>query len=208
MNIYDIPFFPFALNGKITFFQRTLCRLTVHFHCIAQFFAIGITVQIARYDLSLHPTRNPDFHRKIGNSAGSHGHLYIPVPGIRGGLFQSYFLPGDFEGRFVGHKQIDINFLIFHSINISRNRRNKTAGIRRATGTSEPGRTLMLADRFQRIGIKESPTVQRNPRQYAIIKGTFEYIVIFGISFQQKQAIIPIHITDSGTSLTIGRHVG
>ncbi len=66
----------------------------------------------------------------------------------------------------------------------------------------------MLAHTFERVGIEEAAAIESYTGDETIIKRTFEYVIIFGVTVEEEETVVDIHVADSSTSLAICRHIG
>ena len=159
MHFHLVALLPSAFYREITVLQSAFHRLAVHFHTVSQTLAVAVTVQIARYDLSAHPTGDTDFQGKHTGFVLLHTHGHVAIPRITGLLLQNNTLLVHLKVGFVGHEQVDIYVLVLHGIYITGQGRDETANVGRTTGATEPRLALMLPPALQRIGIEETAAV-------------------------------------------------
>ena len=92
-------------------------------------------------------------------------------------------------------------------VNITGQRGQKPHDIHRTAGAIEPGTAFVASIGFQRIGIEKLAAVHSHARQKAIVQGSFQHIDIFRIAVQQKQAMVPEHISDGGAGFIISLQI-
>ena len=160
MYFHLITLFPTAVDAEITIFQFILYGFSVYFHCVFQTLAVTIGIQVTGDYLTPNPSGNTDFQVELSGVILVDADGNVTVPRVFGGLLDRNSFATHFQVGSVGHEEVDVNVLILHSVDISRQGRDETADVGWAAGTTEPGLALMLSHTFQRVGVEETATVQ------------------------------------------------
>ena len=168
-----------VLDREITLvgIEVSLHSLAVYGYAISRLLGIAILVKVARHHLVANPSRNTDQEVGILYAALLHSNLDIAVPRILGSLLQNHILAIHLDGRCIAGKEIHIDIVVLHAIEITRNGRDETAQVTWAAGTSEPrlaggvaiGIELILAIARQWVWIEESATIHAHTRDDTII---------------------------------------
>ena len=129
-----------VLDREITLvdIEISLYSLAVYGYCVSRLLCIAILVKVARYYLVANPSRYTDQEVGILHTALLHSNLDIAIPRILGSLLQNYILAIHLDGRCIAGKEIHVDIVILHAIEITRNRRDEAAQITWAAGTSKP----------------------------------------------------------------------
>ena len=129
-----------VLDREITLvgIEVSLYSLAVYGYAISRLLGIAILVKIARHHLVANPSRNTDQEVGILYAALLHSNLDIAVPRILGSLLQNHILTIYLDGRCIAGKEIHIDIVVLHAIEITWNRRDEAAQVTWAAGTSKP----------------------------------------------------------------------
>ena len=113
---------PDILHRQITLVgsQISLHSLAVHTHAISRLLGITILIKVARNHLIANPSRNA--HQQIGtfHTTLLYQNLDIAIPRILSSLLQHHFLAHHLDGRSISGKEIHIDILVLHAIEITR----------------------------------------------------------------------------------------
>ena len=139
MDADDIAFLD-VLDREITLVGIEVSRhsLAVYGYAISRLLGIAILVKIARHHLVANPSRNTDQEVGFLYATLLHSNLDIAVPRILGSLLQNHILAIHLDGRCIADKEVNVNVVILHAIEITWNRRDEAAQVTRAAGTSKP----------------------------------------------------------------------
>jgi len=168
-----------VLDREITLvgIEISLYSLAVYSYCVSRLLCIAILVKIARYYLVANPSRNTDQEIGILHTALLHSNLDVAVPRILGSLLQNHILAIHLDGRCITGKEVYIDVVILHTIEITRHRRDEAAQVTWAAGTSEPrlaggvaiGIEGILAVARQWVRIEETTAIHAHTRNDTII---------------------------------------
>ena len=129
--------FPTAVDAEITIFQFILYGFSVYFHCVFQTFAVTIGIQVTGDYLTPNPSGNTDFQVELSGVILVDADGNVTVPRVFGGLLDRNGFATHFQVGSIGHEEVDVNVLILHSVDISRQGRDETADVGRAAGTTD-----------------------------------------------------------------------
>ena len=168
-----------VLDREITLvgIEVSLYSLAVYGYGVCWLLCIAILVKVARYYLVANPSRNTDQEVGILHTALLHSNLDVAVPRILGSLLQNHILAIHLDGRCITGKEVYIDVVILHTIEITWNRRDEAAQVTRAAGTAEPwlagGVAIsiegILAVARQWVRIEESAAIHAHTRDDTII---------------------------------------
>ena len=118
-----------VLDREITLvgIEISLYSLAVYGYCVSRFLCIAILVKVTRYYLVANPSRNTDQEVGILHTALLHSNLDIAVPRILGSFLQNHILTIYLDGRCIAGKEVNIDIVTLHALEIARNRRDETA---------------------------------------------------------------------------------
>ena len=113
-------------------------------------------VKVRRHYLIAHPSWDTDLHGKLSCCILIDIHGDIAIPWILCGLTEGNLLSCYTQVTLVGEEEVHIDIMVFYCIDISRQRGNESADVRRATSTAKPCLTLVLTHRLQGVGVEET----------------------------------------------------
>ena len=206
-----------VLDREITLvgIEVSLYSLAINGYAISRLLGIAILVKIARHHLVANPSWNTNQEIGILHTTLLHSNLDIAIPRILGSLLQNYILAIHLDGRCIAGKEIHVDIVILHAIEIARNRRDEAAQITWAAGTSKPrlaGSVVIciegiLAIARQWVRIEETTTIHTHTRNDTIIQTTLQTVDILALAVKQEHALKEINHRDGCTGLVVGCHV-
>ena len=180
----------------------------VYDEAIAQPLVVGVLVEVAGHGLVAEPARDADFQVELAHTVLVDGQHGLAVPRVVGPLGQRQLLAPDAECRGVREKQVHVDILLFHGIDVAGQRGDEAADVRRTAGAAEPCLALVLAHRLQGVGIEETVALQRDTRNQAVVERALQHVVVLRLAVEQEQPVVDVDIADGGTRLAVGTHVG